>query len=186
MHNLSTDKSNSKSINFYQRFKSYLYLKYHNVKFGSNTFVKKNFEIKKSKNSSIQIGDDCIIQENVFFLLTMPNPKLTIGNNVSIGRSTIITIKDHLQIGNNTEISANVFICDQSHGIAKDELITNQLSIIEKVIIGSDVWIGTGVTVLKGVSIGNGSVVGANSVVNKNIPEYQIWAGNPVKFIRAR
>ena len=116
----------------------------------------------------------------------MPNPKLTIGNNVSIGRFTIITIKDHLQIGNNTEISANVFICDQSHGIAKDELIINQLSIIEKVIIGSDVWIGTGVTVLKGVSIGNGSVVGANSVVNKNIPEYQIWAGNPAKFIRAR
>ena len=112
MHNLSIDKANSKSTNFYQRFKSYLYLKYHNVKFGSNTFVKKNFEIKKSKNSSIQIGDDCIIQENVFFLLTMPNPKLTIGNN--------------------------------------------------------------------------GSVVGANSVVNKNIPEYQIWAGNPAKFIRAR
>jgi acetyltransferase-like isoleucine patch superfamily enzyme len=186
MHNLSIDKANSKNISIYQRFKSYLYLKYHNVKFGSNTFVKKNFEIKKSKNSFIEIGDNCIIQENAFFLLTMPNPKLTIGDNVSIGRSSIIAIKDHLKIGSNTEISANVFICDQSHNILKGELITNQSSIIEKVIIGSDVWIGTGVTVLKGVTIGNGSVVGANSVVNKNIPDYQIWAGNPAKFIRER
>ena len=109
-----------------------------------------------------------------------------ISNIKPIEKSTIIAIKDHLQIGNNTEISSNVFICDQSHGIAKDELITNQLSIIEKVIIGSDVWIGTGVTVLKGVSIGNGSVIGANSVVNKSIPDYQIWAGNPAKFIRER
>ena len=77
----------------------------------------------------------------MFFLLTMPNPKLEIGDNVSIGRSSIIAIKDHLKIGNNTEISANVFICDQSHGIKSGKLITNQNSVIEKVSIGEDVWI---------------------------------------------
>ena len=116
----------------------------------------------------------------------MPNPKLEIGDNVSIGRSSIIAIKDHLKIGNNTEISANVFICDQSHGIKSGKLITNQNSVIEKVSIGEDVWIGTGAVILKGVHIGSGSVIGANSVVNKNIPNSEIWAGNPAKFVRKR
>jgi len=186
MKNKTYDVANSKNISFYQRLKSYLYLKYHGVVFDSNTYVKKNFELRKSKDSLIQLCKNCVIQEYVFFLLTEPNPKLTIGNNVSIGRSSIIAIKDHLQIGDNTEIAANVFICDQSHGIEIGKLITNQKSQIEKVVIGEDVWIGTGSVILKGVKIGNGSIVGANSVVNKNIPENQIWAGNPAKFIRER
>jgi len=48
------------------------------------------------------------------------------------------------------------------------------------------VWIGNGAIVLSGVMIGNGSVVGAGSVVTKNIPPYEIWAGNPARFIRLR
>lgn len=180
------DTASSKKISFFQKIKSYLYFKYHKVEFDKNTYSKKNFEIRKSKNAKIKLGKDCMFQENVFFLLTMPKPILQIGNNVSIGRSSIIAIKDHLIIGNNTEISANVFICDQSHGIAPEKLITEQNSIIEKVTIGDDVWIGTGSVILKGVSIGSGVVIGANSVVNKNIPNNEIWAGNPAKFIRKR
>lgn len=54
------------------------------------------------------------------------------------------------------------------------------------VIIGNDVWIGYGVFILSGVTIGNGAVIGANSVVSKNIGAYEVWAGNPAKFIKKR
>ncbi len=186
MSNETKDFASSKRISIYQRIKSFCYLKYHNVDFDKNTYTKKNFEIRKSKNAKIKLGKDCVVQEYVFFLLTMPNPYLEIGDNVSIGRSSIIAIKDNLKIGSNTEISANVFICDQSHGIESGKLITNQNSVIEKVSIGEDVWIGTGTVILKGVHIGSGSVIGANSVVNKSIPNNEIWAGNPAKFVRKR
>ena len=45
-------------------------------------------------------------------------------------------------------------------------------------------FIGTRCLILKGVTIGKGAVVGAGSVVTKDIPDGEIWAGNPAKFIR--
>lgn len=53
-------------------------------------------------------------------------------------------------------------------------------------IIGHDVWIGARSIVKAGVTIGSGSVVGMGSVVTKDIPPYEIWAGNPARLIRKR
>ena len=50
--------------------------------------------------------------------------------------------------------------------------------------IANDVFIGARSMILKGVHIGNGAVIGAGSVVTKNIPEYEIWAGNPAILVR--
>lgn len=55
-----------------------------------------------------------------------------------------------------------------------------------RTIIGNDVWIGARVLIKAGVTIGHGSVVGMGSVVTKDIPPYEVWAGNPAKFIRKR
>jgi len=52
--------------------------------------------------------------------------------------------------------------------------------------IGNDVWLGTRVTVLGGVTIADGAVIGAGSVVTKDVGPYEIWAGNPARFIRKR
>ena len=53
-------------------------------------------------------------------------------------------------------------------------------------VIGADVWIGMGTIIKGGVSIGVGSVIGAGSVLTKNVPPYEIWAGNPAQKIRDR
>lgn len=52
--------------------------------------------------------------------------------------------------------------------------------------IGNDVWIGDNVIVKEGVSIGHGAVIGMGSVVTENVPPYEVWAGNPAKFIKNR
>lgn len=56
----------------------------------------------------------------------------------------------------------------------------------KKTCVGSDVWLGIGVIVLAGASIGHGAVIGAGSVVTKDVPPYEVWAGNPARFIRKR
>lgn len=36
------------------------------------------------------------------------------------------------------------------------------------------------------VTIGKGAIIGAGSVVTKDIPPYQVWAGNPARYIKDR
>ena len=38
----------------------------------------------------------------------------------------------------------------------------------------------------EGVTIGDGAVIGAGSIVTKDVGPYEIWAGNPARFIRKR
>lgn len=52
--------------------------------------------------------------------------------------------------------------------------------------IGNDVWIGKSVTIMSGITVDNGAIIGANAVVTKNIGPYEIWGGNPAKFIKKR
>ncbi|MGL9767769.1 CatB-related O-acetyltransferase [Enterococcus mundtii] len=53
-------------------------------------------------------------------------------------------------------------------------------------IIEHDVWIGANCMIKQGVKIGQGSVIGMGSVLTHDVPDYEIWAGNPAKKIRDR
>jgi len=50
--------------------------------------------------------------------------------------------------------------------------------------IGSNVWVGAGCMLLPGISIGNNSIIGAGSVVSKSVPENEVWAGVPARFLK--
>ncbi len=114
------------------------------------------------------------------------NATLTIGNNVALSNSAIycadsITVEDDVFIGGDCKVYDTDF-----HSI----YYADRLSIPEinkktgSVIIKKGALIGTGSIILKGVSIGEKSVIGAGSVVSKNIPDNEIWAGNPIQFIK--
>ena len=49
------------------------------------------------------------------------------------------------------------------------------------IIIGENAFIGARAMVLPGVKIGNNSIVGAQAVVTKNVPNNEVFAGNPAK-----
>ena len=40
--------------------------------------------------------------------------------------------------------------------------------------------------ILKGSYIGNNVIIAAGSVVSQNIPDNQVWGGNPATFIKVR
>jgi virginiamycin A acetyltransferase len=96
-------------------------------------------------------------------------------------------------IGNYCSIAPGVKIGQGEHSI---DFITTYNNISSKLInfslnqnsakIGNDVWIGANAIIKQGVKIGDGAVIGAGAVVTKDIPDYAIAIGVPVKVIRYR
>lgn len=57
---------------------------------------------------------------------------------------------------------------------------------IGSVNIGKKAYIGSNTIITKSVKIGDGAIIAAGSIVTKDIPPYEVWGGNPAKFIKSR
>ncbi|MDO8346003.1 MAG: acyltransferase [Cellvibrio sp.] len=102
-------------------------------------------------------------------------------SNCTIYCATEIRIGSHVMIG----VDCRIYDWD-FHPISHlDRRNSSQPNIKSApVTIEDDVFIGAGSFVLKGVRISQGAIIGAGSVVVKNIPAFQLWGGNPARFIR--
>jgi UDP-3-O-[3-hydroxymyristoyl] glucosamine N-acyltransferase len=110
---------------------------------------------------------------------------VNIGNNVRIGsyvcvdrgnlRDTIIC--DNVKIDNLVHIAHNV-------KIGKNTMVVAGSVVCGSVEIGENCFIGANSTIRQHLKIGNNSIVGMGSVVTKNIPDNEVWAGNPAKKIK--
>lgn len=110
--------------------------------------------------------------------------EIVIGNNVGISNTVIhaaqrIVIEDNVLIGGDCRIYDTDF-----HAIEFNDRIENKNTLVKPIIVKSGAFIGAHCIILKGVSIGKKSVIGAGSVVTKSVPDGEIWAGNPAKYIR--
>jgi acetyltransferase-like isoleucine patch superfamily enzyme len=139
--------------------------------------------------NNVKLGNNCDIEDGVLFKITQPFSGLNyiqLGDNVFVGADCQFNSSTQIIIGNDCLIASNTTFVDTGHENILGMPINKQPCNFEKIVLGEDVWIGTHCAILKGVTIGNGSIIGAGSVVNKSIPENQIWAGVPARFIRNR
>jgi acetyltransferase-like isoleucine patch superfamily enzyme len=119
-------------------------------------------------------------------LMVKKNAELIIDSNVGISNSAICVHK-FVYIGPNVLIGGGCKIYDTDfHSLGfKDRIVNGDVDIkVSPVFIEEGCFIGAGTTILKGVRVGRFSVIGAGSVVTKDIPENEIWAGNPARFIK--
>ncbi|WP_127579948.1 acyltransferase [Paenibacillus koleovorans] len=114
------------------------------------------------------------------------NGKIILGDNVAIGKDTIIFSGESVTIEANTLIAAQCYIIDSDHGISRDRRIQEQKMINKPIVIEEDCWLGAGVKVLKGSTIKEGSVVGAGCIVNGATEPYSINVGVPFRKIGER
>ena len=54
---------------------------------------------------------------------------------------------------------------------------------VGKVLIKKNAFLGMGSMIIKPVTIGENAIIGAGSVVNQDVPDNEIWAGNPARCI---
>ena len=117
-----------------------------------------------------------------------PNGKLLIGNHVGMS-STSVWCNNSITIEDNVMIGARCLICDTDcHSM--DALLrmnpkTDACNAKDApIVIKKNAFIGACSIVFKGITIGENSVIGVGSVVTSSIPDNEIWAGNPAKFIK--
>ena len=107
--------------------------------------------------------------------------RTTVGAFCSIASKTIIGGGRH---PTNWVSSSPVFY--KNKNVLKTNFATTEFNEYAQTTIGNDVWIGSQCIIKGGVTIGDGAIIGMGSVVTKDVPPYEIWAGNPAKFIRKR
>ena len=128
------------------------------------------------KISNSQIGDYTYIAKNSLIHNTIIGKFCSIGPNFITGRGLhpingISTAPMFYSINNQNGMS----LCSE-----------NKIKEHKPTIIGNDVFIGMNVIIIDGVTIGNGAVIGAGAVVSKDIPDYAVAVGNPIKVIKYR
>lgn len=153
--------------------------------------------VHKSLNAVISIGSNFKMNNGSKYSDSGLNGKcrievrdtaiLIIGNNVGMSDSTI-SCHEKIIIGDNVLLGVGCQIRDtDNHSLNFQDRI-NGLDWKNKktapIIINDNVFVGANSIILKGVRIGKNSIIGAGSVVSKNIPENEIWAGNPATHIK--
>lgn len=174
-------------------------------------FVGKKVKIREHKK--IKIKGSATIEDGCF-INALSEGGITIGNNFSLGRNSIIEctgvireLGEELIIGDNVGIAANAFIAmrgkvtigdntifgpgvsihAENHNFSDiDKPIRKQGATRKGVTIGNDCWIGSKAIILDGVKIGNHTIIAAGAVVTKDVPDYAIVGGIPAKIIKRR
>ena len=113
------------------------------------------------KLGGVNIKGKCLIYRNVYFDSTAPH---------------LITIEKGVTITQDTTILTHFLDSNQK----------GRMYNLGEVKIEEDVFIGCNVVICNAVTIGKGAIVGAGSIVSKDIPPYQVWAGNPARYIKDR
>lgn len=118
------------------------------------------------------IGKNCNINFNVFI-----ENDVIIGDNVTVKSG--VQLWDGIRLEDNVFIGPNVTFTNDKFPRSKQYPEKLQNTIIKK---GAS--IGAGSVILGGITIGENAMIGAGSVVTKDIPNDELWFGNPAKFIR--
>lgn len=135
----------------------------------------------KIESGTLQIGMRFGMNPNSY-IAVVNDGNVTIGNNVSINRNSIIVCHKSIAIGEHCSIGPNVLIYDHDHCFDSNGLQKGYRT--APIAIGNNCWIGGGATILRGTTIGEGCVIGAGCVVKGNIPAHSLVTADRTLNIR--
>lgn len=142
----------------------------------------------------VTIGSDVIVQPHAWFAAVerwgdaIYSPRIRIQDHVRIGRHSMITAIEEVEIGEGCLLSEQVFISDHVHGTAPGPVPPTRQPLHKRgpVRIGRHCFIGIRACIMGGVTLGDHCVVGANSVVTRSFPAGSIVAGVPARLLKTQ
>lgn len=133
-----------------------------------------------------KIGKDSIVGNIRFMNLYRKGLNgLNIGKKCYIGDYVVLDLADEITLEDNVTLSEEAFILTHTNVGYKDHPLQKFIpSRVGKVKINNGCFIGIRAIVMPGVTLGEKSAVGALSLVKNDIPNFELHAGAPAKFIR--
>lgn len=168
------------------------------VQFGKGLRVRGHIQLQVRKGGKVKLGDNVVISSgnnanpmgrNICSSIRVhEGATLIIGNNFGMS-SGCLWVSQGVSIGNNVKIGALTIITDTDAHSMNPVLRANPKTDFANarkapIVIKDNAFIGANCFICKGVTIGENSIVGAGSVVTKSVPDNEIWAGNPARFIK--
>ena len=157
---------------------------------GKNVLIKKTVGLYFIEN--ISIGSNVRIDDNVIIVASNSSTPVKIGNHVHIASNCYLAGSAGIEMSDFSGLATGVQIFSASDDYSGKKL-TNPMvgkpyigGKSGKVTLCKHVIIGTGSVVLSDVTIKQGSAVGALSLVNKNLEDWGVYFGIPVKKIKNR
>lgn len=146
---------------------------------------------------NVTIGQECFIKEGAiiggegFGFQRDEN-----GNRFRFPQIGGVRIGDHVDIGGNTCIDRGALsntvledyakvdnLCHIAHNvhIGKNAVVVACAEVSGSCKVGENTWVGPNACIRDQRNVGSNTMIGMGSVVVKNIPDNEVWAGNPAK-----
>ena len=160
----------------------------HKIRIGNNVVIDDYavVDAKGTDNKGIVIGDNVVIGRNT--VISCKNGNIVIGRNTNIAMNCFIQSAKEVQIGKNVLFAAYCYVIGGGdHRTDRTDIpIIAQGQAVKGITIEDNCWIGAGVKVLDGATIGRDSIIGSGAVVTKAVSEFSIAAGVPARVIKKR
>ncbi|MDO8638384.1 MAG: acyltransferase [Candidatus Daviesbacteria bacterium] len=150
-----------------------------NAIFRANTLVYEGVKIGKN----FQTGPNVLIRENniignevVMWHGVTISPGNVIGDGCRIHAGSFLEL---VHLGKKVFIGPGVVFTDDPHPVNPSSRKHFGGARVE-----DEAVIGANVTILPHVKIGKRVVIGAGSVVTRDIPDGEVWVGNPARFLK--
>lgn len=112
-----------------------------------------------------------------------------------------ITVHSHIWVGDQVDLADDMKIqafCFIPNGVKFERAVflgprvtfTNDVNpphnAFKETLVKEYAAIGGGAIIVAGVTVGRHALVGAGAVVTKDIPDGEVWVGNPARFLKRR
>ena len=160
----------------------------HKIRLGDNVVIDDNcvVDAKGDGNAGITIGDNVYIGRNT--IVYCKNGDIAIGKNVNISSNCEVFSSNDLSIGDDTVIGAYSYLlsggeydyADTDHKFSEQSGMNTR----GELSVGSNCWLGARVTVLDAATVGEHCVLGAGAVVTRRVPDHSLAVGVPAKVVK--
>lgn len=158
------------------RFFQFIYLER-----GKSTVIYRSVRKDLPPFHKFKLGDFSVIED--FSCVNNSVGDILIGNHCRVGLGN--TIIGPVILANGVILAQNVVLIGLDHNYQDiHQGIIEQGITTSPVCIGDHTVIGANSVVLSGTTIGKHCFIGAGSLVNKNIPDYSVAVGNPIRIIK--